>query len=63
MLSPTNQSVAYIKKSARQASATINGRRRLGFLLGNRFIFADKTELFWLEAAPGAFKELRIWRK
>lgn len=63
MLNPTNQSIFCVKKSGRQASATIKGRRRSGFLLGNRFIFSDSAELFWLEAGPGEFKHLRIWRK
>lgn len=63
MLAVTNQSIFNVKKQGRQASATIKGRRRSGFLLGNRFIFSDQAETFWLEAGPGEFRELRIWRK
>ena len=51
------------KKQGRQASATVGGRRRSGFLVGNRFIFSDQNELLWMEAGPGEFRELKIWRK
>ena len=51
------------KKQGRQASATVSGRRRAGFLMGNKFVFSDQMELFWMEAGPGEFRELRIWRK
>jgi len=51
------------KKQGRQASATVSGRRREGFLMGNRFVFSDQHELMWMEAGPGEFRELRIWRK
>ena len=51
------------KKQGRQASATVSGRRRSGYLLGNRFVFSDQLELLWMQAGPGEFRELRIWRK
>ncbi|HBS41204.1 MAG TPA: hypothetical protein DEA26_00885 [Oceanospirillales bacterium] len=47
----------------RHASATVSGRRRSGFLLGNRFVYSDKAGLLWLQAEPGEFCGLRIWRK
>jgi hypothetical protein len=31
--------------------------------LGNRFVFSDQNELMWMEAGPGEFRELKIWRK
>ena len=51
------------KRQGRQASATVSGRRREGFLIGNKFIFADETEVLWMQAGPGEFRELRLWRK
>lgn len=51
------------KKQGRQASATVSGRRRSGFLVGNKFVFSDSTEVLWMEAGPGEFRELRLWRK
>lgn len=51
------------RRQGRQASATVSGRRREGFLLGNRFVFSDQSELLWMEAKPGEFRELKIWRK
>ncbi|MCA6060758.1 MULTISPECIES: hypothetical protein [unclassified Thalassolituus] len=51
------------KKQGRQASATVSGRRRAGFLLGNKFVFSDQAEVVWVEAGPGEFRELRLWRK
>jgi hypothetical protein len=51
------------KKQGRQASATVSGRRRAGFLLGNKFVFSDQAEIVWVEAGPGEFRELRLWRK
>lgn len=47
----------------RHASATVSGRRRSGLLLGNRFLFSDKAGLMWMQAEPGEFRRLRIWRK
>lgn len=52
-----------VRKQGRQASATVSGRRRSGFLVGNRFVFSDQMELLWMQAGPGEFRELRIWRK
>ncbi|MDK2779277.1 MAG: hypothetical protein KYX62_16610 [Pseudomonadota bacterium] len=52
-----------VKKQGRQASATVSGRRRAGFLVGNKFVFSDPSEAIWMEAGPGEFRELRIWRK
>ena len=52
-----------VKKQGRQASATVSGRRRSGFLLGNRFVFSDAQEVIWMQAGPGEFRELRIWCK
>lgn len=51
------------RRQGRHASATVSGRRREGFLLGNRFVFSDQSELLWMEAKPGEFRELKIWRK
>lgn len=51
------------KRQGRQASATVSGRRRSGFLVGNKFVFSDQLELLWMEAGPGEFRELRLWRK
>ena len=51
------------KRQGRQASATVSGRRRAGFLVGNKLVFADQGELLWMEAGPGEFRELRLWRK
>lgn len=47
----------------RHASATVSGRRRSGFLLGNRFVFSDNAGVLWLQAEPGEFRGLRLWRK
>lgn len=55
--------VSSAKRQGRQASATVSGRRRSGFLLGNRFVFSDQLELLWMQAGPGEFRELRLWRK
>ncbi|WP_419811088.1 hypothetical protein [Bacterioplanoides sp.] len=52
-----------VKQQGRQASATVSGRRRSGFLVGNKFVFSDQTEMLWMQAGPGEFRELRIWRK
>ena len=52
-----------VKKQGHQASATVGGRRRSGFLVGNRFVFSDQLELLWMQAGRGEFRELRIWRK
>jgi hypothetical protein len=51
------------KRQGRQASATVSGRRRAGFLVGNKFVFSDQAEVLWMEAGPGEFRELRLWRK
>jgi len=51
------------RKQGRHASATVSRRRREGFLLGNRFVFSDQNELLWMQAGPGEFRELKIWRK
>ncbi|GAA6145563.1 hypothetical protein [Thalassolituus maritimus] len=51
------------RKQGRHASATVSGRRREGFLLGNRFVFSDQSEVMWMQAGPGEFRELKIWRK
>ena len=51
------------RKQGRHASATVSGRRREGFLLGNRFVFSDQSEVLWMQAGPGEFRELKIWRK
>lgn len=51
------------KQQGRQASATVSGRRRAGFLVGNKFVFSDQTEIVWMQAGPGEFRELRLWRK
>tara|TARA_Y100001949_G_scaffold170280_1_gene171275 strand:- start:275 stop:475 length:201 start_codon:yes stop_codon:yes gene_type:complete len=51
------------KKQGRQASATVSGRRRSGFLVGNKFVFSDSAEVMWMQAGPGEFRELRLWRK
>lgn len=51
------------KRLGRQASATVSGKRRAGFLIGNKFVFSDQAELLWMEAGPGEFRELRLWRK
>ena len=50
------------RKQGRQASATVSGRRRAGFL-GNKFVFSDQYEILWMQAGPGEFRELRLWRK
>lgn len=52
-----------VRRQGRQASATVLGKRRSGYLLGNRFVFADQHELLWMQADPGEFRELKIWRK
>jgi len=52
-----------VKHQGRQASATVSGRRRAGFLVGNKFVFSDQAELLWMQAGPGEFRELKIWRK
>ena len=52
-----------VKQQGRQASATVSGRRRSGFLVGNKFVFSDQAEVLWMQARPGEFRELRIWRK
>lgn len=51
------------KRQGRQASATVFGRRRAGFLVGNKFVFSDQAEVLWMQAGPGEFRELRLWRK
>lgn len=51
------------KQQGRQASATVSGRRRAGFLVGNKFVFSDQGEVLWMEAGPGEFRELKLWRK
>jgi len=51
------------RKQGRQASATVSGRRRAGFLVGNKFVFSDHYEILWMQAGPGEFRELRLWRK
>ncbi|AHK17518.1 MAG: hypothetical protein VB954_07020 [Thalassolituus sp.] len=51
------------RKQGRQASATVSGRRRAGFLVGNKFVFSDQYEILWMQAGPGEFRELRLWRK
>ena len=51
------------KRQGRQASATVSGKRRSGFLVGNKFVFSDQMELLWMEAGPGEFRELKLWRK
>ena len=51
------------RKQGRHASATVSGRRREGFLLGNRFVFSDQSEVLLMQAGPGEFRELKIWRK
>lgn len=51
------------RKQGRHASATVSGRSREGFLLGNRFVFSDEHELLWMQAGPGEFRQLKIWRK
>lgn len=55
--------VITVRKQGRQASATVSGIRREGFLLGNKFVFSDSMETLWMQAGPGEFRELRIWRK
>ncbi|WP_430462108.1 hypothetical protein ACQUQU_04780 [Thalassolituus sp. LLYu03] len=57
------ESAQTAKRLGRQASATVSGRRRSGFLMGNKFVFSDQTEIIWMEAGPGEFRELRLWRK
>ena len=51
------------KRQGRQASATVSGRRRAGFLVGNKFVFSDQGEVLWMQAGPGEFRELKLWRK
>ena len=58
-----NEIIDTARKQGRHASATVAGRRREGFLLGNRFVVSDQNELMWMEAGPGEFRELKIWRK
>lgn len=55
--------VRTVKKQGRQASATVSGHRRAGFLVGNKFVFSDAAEVVWMQAGPGEFRELRLWRK
>lgn len=57
------ESAQTAKRQGRQASATVSGRRRSGFLIGNKFVFSDQTEILWMEAGPGEFRELKLWRK
>ncbi len=52
-----------VKNRGRQASATVQGIRRNGYLLGNRFVYSNESQLLWLECGPGEFKAVRIWRK
>ncbi len=52
-----------VRKQGRHASATVSGQRREGFLVGNKFVFSDPMDLLWMQAGPGEFRELRIWRK
>ena len=37
------------RKQGRQASATVSGRRRAGFLVGNKFVFSDQYEILWMQ--------------
>lgn len=57
------EELSTISKQGRQASATVEGKRYSGYLLGNRFIFNDQDADVWSECGPGQFKDLKIWRK
>lgn len=52
-----------VKQHGRQASATVSGIRRNGFLMGNRFVYSNMDGVLWLECGPGEFKAVKIWRK
>ena len=58
-----DEDVALVNKHGRQASATVAGKRKAGYLLGNRFVYSDESGTFWMECGPGEFKELKLWRK
>lgn len=61
----SNRFVHRIKQQGRHASATLarSGRRCSGFLIGNQFVYSDQSEVLWMSAGPGEFRELKIWRK
>lgn len=58
-----DEDLEIVSKQGRQASATVAGKRRSGYLLGNRFVYSDAAGVLWVECGPGEFSELRLWRK
>lgn len=59
----SEEAIDTAKRQGRQASATVDGKRHEGYLIGNRFIYPNADDSGWVQAAPGQFRELRIWRK
>ena len=59
MISPDRFCIA--KQQGRPVSATVLGKRRDGYLLGNKFVFTKQQDC-WLECRPGEFAQVKVWR-